>query len=119
MEEDFKKLQTEVQMLRNQLDLLLHGDRYRFTKDIDLNDASCIRVSGVYGSKIGCNATDKIGFFGATPVTQQGSPVGKQDTSGSSGVNMTTGHGFNGNTGSTYYTVGDIVYALKTLGFLA
>jgi len=64
--------------------------------------------------------TDKIGFFGATPVVQPASPAGNvhTPTAGSTTavfVNTT----FDGSIGSTAYTIGDLVVALKHLGLIA
>jgi len=60
----------------------------------------------------------KIGFYSKEPVSKSGAPTGRQDKSGSGGANITDGTGYNGNTGSTYYTVGDIVYVLKLVGLI-
>jgi hypothetical protein len=71
------------------------------------------------GTVLGQSATDKVGFFGATPVAQNGAPAGNTHTptAGSTTaayVNTT----FDGGIGSAAYTVGDIVTALKNLGLL-
>lgn len=96
------------------------ADRYRFNKNIEIADGKNIQLTGtILGTKIATDPKQKLGFYGNTPVVQNASPNGKQTTSGSSAITMTTGHAFNGNTGSTYYTVGDVVYALKVLGFIA
>tara|TARA_R110000868_G_scaffold9970_3_gene49065 strand:+ start:5301 stop:5837 length:537 start_codon:yes stop_codon:yes gene_type:complete len=71
------------------------------------------------GTKIGTGATQKLGFFNATPVVQQsttGTVTGYTSVGGSAVLSQST---FTGNSGSTAYTIGDIVLALKTLGFLA
>lgn len=71
------------------------------------------------GTKIGTGATQKLGFFNATPVAQQsttGTVTGYTSVGGSAVLSQST---FTGNSGSTAYTIGDIVLALKTLGFLA
>lgn len=71
-------------------------------------------------SPVGFGASAQIGFFGATPVSQPGSPSGNTHTptAGSTTavyVNTT----FDGGLGSTAYTVGDLVVALKNLGLIA
>ena len=63
--------------------------------------------------------TGSVGFFGKTPVGQQ-SPSGNNAISspgiGTAVLNDTT---FAGATGSTAYSIGDIVTALKNLGLMA
>lgn len=71
-----------------------------------------------HGQVLGASA--KAGFYGATPVVQPGSPSGNVHTptvgaTTSVFVNTT----FDGTIGSTAYTIGDIVIALKNLGLLA
>lgn len=62
----------------------------------------------------------KIGFYGlATPVAQHsttGTTTGFTAGSGTAAKDDST---FTGNTGSTAYTIGDIVKALKTCGLIA
>jgi hypothetical protein len=72
------------------------------------------------GTALGQSASDKVGFYGTTPVAQPGSPSGNTHTptAGSTTavyVNTT----FDGSIGSSAYTIGDIVVALKNLGLLA
>ena len=59
------------------------------------------------------------GFFGATPVAQPsttGTTTGFTSGSGTAVLDDST---FTGDTGSTAYTIGDVVKALKDLGLLA
>jgi len=72
------------------------------------------------GVQVGASASSLVGFFGATPVVQPASPSGNVHTptpgaTTSVFVNTT----FDGSIGSTAYTIGDIVIALKNLGILA
>jgi hypothetical protein len=46
-------------------------DRYTFQKKIQILDGRTIQVGKTTGTKIGLEATEKLGFFGKTPVVQQ------------------------------------------------
>jgi parallel beta-helix repeat protein len=61
-----------------------------------------------------------VGFFGATPVIKPTAAVDTTTTAAGSGTNVFTNTTFPGATGSgsTAYTVSDIVTALKALGLL-
>ena len=75
--------------------------------------------AGANGYQIGSVASNLIGFYGATPVVQ---PVANAVTAGftaSTGTTVVSGSTFTGNVGSSAYTVGDIVAALKSLGVIA
>jgi len=83
-------------------------------------DAVHLILGTTTGTKIGTSTSQKLGFYNATPVAQQattGTTAGWTIGAGSNGLKDTST--FTGNTGSTAYTVGDIVLALKNLGLLA
>ena len=72
------------------------------------------------GTTLGQSAADLVGFYGATPVAQPGSPAGNTHTpTAGSTTNVFVNTTFDGSIGSSAYTVGDIVTALKNLGLLA
>ena len=76
-----------------------------------------VEITGNAG--IGSAATDTVGFYGVTKVVQPattGTVTGFTAGSGTAAKDDST---YTGNTGSTAYTVGDIVKALKDLGLLA
>lgn len=86
---------------------------------LTMTDAKDIAVGSTTGTKIGTAASQKLGFFNATPVVQQnttGTVTGFTAGSGSTAKDDST---YTGNSGATAYTVGDVVKALKALGFLA
>ena len=75
----------------------------------------------VMGVVVGNAATETLGFYGSTGVVQPVSGTGT--TAGFTAVNTSTAVAaastFTGNTGSSAYTITDLVYALKKLGLIA
>lgn len=59
------------------------------------------------------------GFFGVTPVAQPSTTGTTTGFTAGSGTSANDDSTYTGNTGSTAYTVGDIVLALKNLGLIA
>lgn len=62
---------------------------------------------------------DKIAFYGTTPVTQQGAGGSTVTSAAGSTTAVYVNTTFTGGTGTTAYTVGDIVAALKAVGLIA
>ena len=87
--------------------------------ELDISGDHDLIIGTSTGTKIGTAATQKIGFFNATPAAQQSGTGEATGTSGGSGTALHANATITGNVGSTAYTVGDIVKALKTLGLLA
>lgn len=108
--DEIEMLKRELYLLKRRVDAFERGDRFYFTKDIDTPSDTGMRFPRL--------STQRLGMWGNPPVEQFNDPIGRADTSGSSGTAMTTGHRFNGNTGTAYYSVGDIVYALKLAGII-
>lgn len=55
------------------------SDHYTFSQHIQMFDGRNIQLGKTTGTKIGTETTQKLGFFNATPVSQQASiadPVG-------------------------------------------
>lgn len=71
------------------------------------------------GTILGASPTDNIGFYGLTQGVPQATPthVSAGFTSGG-GTAATSTDTYTGNTGTTAYTVGDLVFILKSLGLL-
>ena len=59
------------------------------------------------------------GIFGATPSTQYGTTGTASGFAAGTSTTVTVDSTFTGNTGTTAYTMGDIVFAMKRLGGLA
>jgi hypothetical protein len=50
-------------------------DTYTFDRHINLLNGVDIRLGGDKGSRIGTTTDDKLGFFGATPVKRNATPI--------------------------------------------
>lgn len=72
------------------------------------------------GLLVGVAASTPVGFFGTTPVVQPASPAANVHTVAAGSVtSVFVNTTFDGSIGSTAYTVGDLVVALKNLGLIA
>jgi len=80
-------------------------------------------MKGVYidsGFDVGLDVqSGNIGLFGATPVAQQSTTGTTTGFTTGSGTNMNNDSTSTGGTGSTAYTFGDVVLALKNIGIMA
>lgn len=66
-----EQLMARIKRLEEQLQVLT--DKVVFNKDIMMQDGRDIIVAKGTGTKIGTEVTQKLGFFGATPVVRQAS----------------------------------------------
>ena len=57
-------------IIREELQGLIKSDRYIFAKDIQIQDGRKIQVGKSNGTQIATEATQKLGFFGNTPIVQ-------------------------------------------------
>lgn len=100
--------------------LVSFGDSVYIASGKNLNlTAGNIVTDTTTGTKIGTATNQKLGFFNATPVTQ---PTAGGVTAGftaNSGTAMNSASTSTGGTGSSAYTFGDIVKALKNIGAIA
>jgi len=118
METEIQKLNNRIKQLEDmvyKLSSLYYKDNLSdiqiFNKRIKLN-------SGLFGGNNGLligSGLDRIGFFGLSPTTQ---PQSTGETTGASDIAVTNATTFNGNNGSTAYTILDVVKHLKNLGIL-
>lgn len=70
MPQEIQQLQQEINDLKGIVYQLIRGDRYLFQRDLDIFDHNIVLHSKL-GTRIGTAATQKIGFYGATPVVRQ------------------------------------------------
>jgi len=85
-----------------------------------LSDGNSQGIQVGAATNVNTGTTDKVGFFGATPIVQPTSPAGNTTTvAAGSTTTVFTNTSFSGGVGSQGYTVGDLVAALKNLGLIA
>lgn len=70
------------------------------------------------GTTLGTSAIDKIGFYGQTTVVQPTAAANVHTVAAGATTAAYVNTTFDGSIGSTAYTVGDLVAALKTLGLI-
>jgi hypothetical protein len=71
------------------------------------------------GARIGTETSALISFYGATPVIQPATTGTTAGITHGSGTSVKEDSLFTGNTGTTAYTLSDVVKALKNLGLMA
>ena len=90
-----------------------------------VNSQSILVASGVIidgtgsGFRFGSSTASLLGFWGAAPVSQFNTSAGAGISSAGSGTSVNDDSTFVGSTGSTAYTVNDLISALKLCGVLA
>lgn len=86
---------------------------------MSIADNVAVALGTTNGTKFGTATSQKIGFFNAAPVVQPNGTGNTHTVTAGSTTNVFINTTFDGSTGSTAYTVGDIVKALKSVGLLA
>ena len=110
--------QCRVQVMIFQYSPVSGSDLGNITVDnLTITDSKNIILGTTNGSMLASNVNQKLGFWGATPIVQ---PSTSGDILGLNGNGATNANmanvNTNGNIGSTYYTLGDVVAILKNTG---
>lgn len=63
-------LRRRVEELEKALKLFMYGDKFRFPRDIYLQNGIDLHFGAGDGTKIGAASTHKLAFWGVTPVDQ-------------------------------------------------
>lgn len=103
--EDFKKLRRDLDDMQRILDMLFKSDRLTIGRTVQIEDGRSIQVGKTNGTRIGTESTQKLAFFGATPVAQQGAI-----SAPSAGATVDT---------QSRASIGLIITALHNLGLIA
>jgi len=98
---------------------LAEAARFTTTGDFQMADAKNIVVNSTTGTKFATATTQKIAFYNATPIVQPATTGTTTGFTAGSGTGAKSDSTYTGNVGSSAYTVGDIVLALKNLGLMA
>lgn len=64
------ELEERIRVLEDRLNMLERSDRYQLQKLLQIWDGRNIQLGTTTGTQIGTGATQKLAFFGATPIAQ-------------------------------------------------
>lgn len=106
------------EIIREELAGLLKSDRYTFEKLVQFLDGRNVQFGTTTGTKIGTATGQKLSLWNVTPVIQPSSTGEATGFTAGGGTAVTHTSTFTGNSGSTAYTLGDIVKHLKAVGIL-
>ena len=68
-------IEERLTYLEGEIARLTKSDRYTFEKNLQLLDGRYIQVGTGTGTRIGTKATEKVSFYGVTPVVQAGAII--------------------------------------------
>lgn len=108
-DEQIRHLTERVTNLEAQLGQIIRPSLFRFVKPI---------VGGTDGMRIGTAATDKLGFYGVTPIVQPTSDGELTGWVSIAGSTVKSGDQFSGNVAGGTYSINGIVKILKAFGLL-
>jgi hypothetical protein len=86
---------------------------------VNIADAKNIVLATTTGTDIGTSTTQKLGFYGVTPVVQPTASTDKTTAAAGTSTGVSLDTTFKGASGSTAYTIGGVVTQLKALGLIA
>ena len=64
-------LEKRVQLLENIIHQLVASNRYTFLRDTEYFDGRNLKFGKNVGTRIGTETTQKLGFWGKTPIVQR------------------------------------------------
>lgn len=70
------------EIIRQELAHFMKGSKFVFNRPIQILDGNDITIASEHGTRIGTSGTQKIGFFGNTPIVQFPSGYIVQPTGG-------------------------------------
>jgi hypothetical protein len=71
IEERIQKLEDRVQAQQNIINAFVLSTSYIFNRNIVINDSRSVQLGTDKGTMFGTSTTQKLAFFGATPLSQQ------------------------------------------------
>lgn len=92
-------LKQRVEKLEQIINSFIYPDRFQFDKTVQ-------------------HRGNQLGFYSNFPIKKPSSSGTTLNMTTVGGVAVTEANGFSGNTGTTFYTIGDLVKHLKALGLL-
>lgn len=72
-EDNFKEIVRQI--IREELAGFLGSSQYQFQRDAKFYDARNIQLGYTTGTMLGTEPTQKLGFFGATPIVKPATPI--------------------------------------------
>lgn len=87
--------------------------------ELEMADGYNMKAGSTTGTKVGTASTEKLGFWGASPIVRPSSTGTTAGFTPGGGTAVTDESTFTGDAGSTAYRISDIVKHLKRMGMLA
>lgn len=107
---EIEKLQLQINDLRSLVETLISADKLTIQKTVKVNDGRNFVLGKTTGTKFGTEITQKLAFYGKTPIVQQASI----------NVPTTQGVAYNQTDVNTIVSsVTSIITLLRNYGFIA